>query len=425
MKLEYIKQAPNGRYQYRRRVPTFVSQLDTRKEVCVSLKTKDKHEAFLKGQLLNKQLEHFWNTLALSGNALNVREHYKATVELARVKGFSYMTAQEISKSKIEDIYKRATTPINSSEEATAILGGIDIPTIMLSECLDLYWPLVADVLRNKSKDQLRKWKNPRKLAMKNFITLTKDKPLHTISRKDILSFHYWFMSKIGTGELSGEAGKKQLRHLKQILDKVAINNEINIDIDSMFVKTSFKHKYVPRPSFSASYVQSTLLPKLVDLNEIDRMIAYVMADTGARETEIVGLLPTNIFLDEDIPYISIEPRAQYELKTSSSKRIIPLVGTALYAFQKFPNGFNSLRSGDAFSNTIGKYLRENDLKPTPKHTIYSLRHTFKDRLRDIEAFPDLIDSLMGHVEKGMEYGRGYNLETKHKWLKKIAFEVE
>lgn len=61
---------------------------------------------------------------------------------------------------------------------------------------------------------------------------------------------------------------------------------------------------------------------------------------------------------------------------------------------------------------------------PSPEHKVYSLRHTFKDRLRDIEAPEEIIDDLMGHKKSGPKYGRGHKLETKQKWLKKIAYKI-
>ena len=191
-----------------------------------------------------------------------------------------------------------------------------------------------------------------------------------------------------------------------------------------LFIETSFRERINSRPSFEADFVQETLLPNLKTLNEKDRAVLWVMADTGMREIEIFGLNPEDIFLDQEIPYIWIREREGYELKTQHSERKIPLVGTALEGFRLFPKGFKNLGNAETFSNTVNKYLTENNLRPTRKHSAYSLRHTFKDRLRDIEAPEEIIDDLMGHKKSGPKYGRGHKLETKLKWLRKIAFKV-
>jgi hypothetical protein len=48
-----------------------------------------------------------------------------------------------------------------------------------------------------------------------------------------------------------------------------------------------------------------------------------------------------------------------------------------------------------SLSATVNKFLRLNGLRPTRDHSVYSLRHSFKDRLVAAEAPDSLIDSLM------------------------------
>ena len=191
-----------------------------------------------------------------------------------------------------------------------------------------------------------------------------------------------------------------------------------------VFVETRFQCNAQSRPPFEASFVQDTLIHSLDELNERDRNVILVMADTGAREVEIFGLASEDIILDNSIPYIWIRSISGYTLKTKTSERKIPLVGTALRAFQKFLNGFSHEGNPDVFSPIANRYLRDNNLRPTPQYKIYSLRHTFKDRLRDIEAPEEMIDDLMGHKKSGPKYGRGHKLETKHKTPLEIAYKT-
>ena len=76
------------------------------------------------------------------------------------------------------------------------------------------------------------------------------------------------------------------------------------------------------------------------------------------------------------------------------------------------------------FSGALNKYLWENGLRPTKNHTVYSLRHSFKDRLVAAEAPDSLIDSLMGHKTYKPKYGKGPSLELKLKYLQQIAFKA-
>jgi hypothetical protein len=68
--------------------------------------------------------------------------------------------------------------------------------------------------------------------------------------------------------------------------------------------------------------------------------------------------------------------------------------------------------------------LRVNGLRPTKGHSVYSLRHSFKNRLVAVEAPDSLIDSLMGHKTYKPKYGKGPSLELKLKYLQQIAFKA-
>ena len=85
-------------------------------------------------------------------------------------------------------------------------------------------------------------------------------------------------------------------------------------------------------------------------------------------------------------------------MKTEQSERDIPLVGFALQAMQRHHEGFpRYFDKSDNFSAAANKHFKKWKLLPTPKHTIYSLRHSFKDRLKDVEVPEEMIDELMGH----------------------------
>ncbi len=419
----YVQKRGN-KFIYRRRVPKEAAHLDPRSEVKIALKTDNYQEALIRSAIHNQQIENFWADLIYSKNTPDFNKSYKDAVLLARAHGFAYKTIDQISVSNLSEIVQRLSVDVSSEQKAEAILGGAGNNKIQLSDCTELYLNLVHDRLFNKSEHQIRKWKNPRKAAMKNFIHVVGNKHIQDVTRSDVLDFRSWWNDKLKKG-FSSISANKQMRFIRDMMQLVAINNEIDIDYDPLFVKVNFRLNNKSRPPFEASFVQNILIPNLHIFNDRDCCVIMIIADTGARLSEIFGLLPTDIYLDDDIPFISIRPRQGYELKTKSSERKIPLVGSALLAFKKFPNGFEHTGNPDSFSGNVNKRLTKHNLRPTPQHSIYSLRHTFKDRLIDIEAPEEIIDDLMGHKKSGPKYGRGHKLETKHKWLKKIAYDIQ
>lgn len=416
-------------YYFRRRVPEYVLPYENRKFVKLSLSTRDEKEAARKASVYNDYIEDYWRSLIKSDGSTDPALSYKATVKLAKAHGFAYKSIAEVAKAPLEEIVERvsvASKAVERPESVVAVLGGERMPTILLSECLDKFWPLCADRLVNKSEHQIRKWKNPRIAALQTFIDIVGDKDIATVTRSDALKYRQWWLDRIQSGEVVAGTANKNLIYVRDILQTIGMSYEIETDFDIIFSKLRLKELEQSRPPFEASYVQHTLLSgnALSGLNDEARLLVFAMADTGARESELIGLHVKDIFLEEDIPYIWIRPRANHSLKTITSERKIPLVGSSLYAFQQLPNGFDHYQNADTASTTINKYLRENQLKPSPKHSLYSLRHTFKDRLRDAQAPEEVIDELMGHKKSGPKYGRGHMLERKYGWLNKIAYSV-
>tara|TARA_B110000444_G_C18810096_1_gene582096 strand:+ start:337 stop:816 length:480 start_codon:yes stop_codon:yes gene_type:complete len=138
-----------------------------------------------------------------------------------------------------------------------------------------------------------------------------------------------------------------------------------------------------------------------------------------------------DIHLDEDVPYIDLKPHPHRRLKTASSKRIIPLTGLSLWAVKRlvcanpdlycFPRYTKDNRChSNSASAAINKWIKT---VAGPNDVIHGLRHSFRDRLRAIEAPLDMIDQLGGWSLKtvGQTYGDGYNLKTMSKHLQRMS----
>jgi integrase len=98
-------------------------------------------------------------------------------------------------------------------------------------------------------------------------------------------------------------------------------------------------------------------------------------------------------------------------------------VGVALMAMRAQPEGFPRYRDkADSLSALVNKALEVRGLRPEPGQSLYSLRHTFEDRLTAVEAPEKVVAALMGHKWHRPRYGLGPSLEQKREWLKRIAF---
>lgn len=159
-------------------------------------------------------------------------------------------------------------------------------------------------------------------------------------------------------------------------------------------------------------------------LNEEAYLIIPMTANTGLRLSEICGLEAEDIILDAPIPHVKVRAKANKELKTPHSARDIPLLGASLWAFQQRPKGLIKYhQKADTLSACLNKFMRENDLRSTPQHSIYSLRHSFQDLLRQHGIDERIQCELMGHKYHRPAYGAP-TLEEKHDAIAKFDFEL-
>ncbi|MBB5353696.1 integrase [Haloferula luteola] len=427
MTKNYIRRGK--RYYYLRRVPKQLAEFDRRSHVRIALGTADEREAMRKAAVYDDFIERYWGELVRRGSQDHDSQLFQQARELARAYGFAYKNLAEVVDSPLEELLARVEAVAGAPPSARgALLGTVPKSSVKLSQVIDRFWPLCEDRFTGKNERQITKYKNPRNAALNNFIAAVGNVDLVAVNRVHVLTFRKWLMERIGSGKIQGHTANRQLRHVKDMLHTVGLEAQVDTDFRMIFADTRFQSEKDSRPPFEADFVQHTILAAgaLDGLNETARLLVHLMIETGARESELIGLdEEEDILLQGEIPYLWIRKNKHRGLKTHTSERKIPLVGVALTAAKTVvaTGGFTRYRENpDAASATINKYFRENGLRPTPRHTLYSLRHTFKDRLRDAEAPEEIIDELMGHKKPGPRYGRGRKLDQKRDWLERIAF---
>ena len=159
-------------------------------------------------------------------------------------------------------------------------------------------------------------------------------------------------------------------------------------------------------------------------INDPNRWLIALISDTGMRLSEALGLKVSDIKLNEEIPYINITPNSARRLKTKSSERQIPLIGSSLWAAKQL---CLNIKGEFAFPHyTIKDYCHTNSASAAlnkwlklrvPQHcVVHSFRHSMRDRLRAINCPSEMIDQIGGWSSSkiGEAYGSGYNLNVKY-----------
>ncbi len=386
----------NGNYYYRRRTPVELRDVDPRGHtVKLSLKTDDLARARSFRDFYEKADDELWASMIDGGDAELARGRYQAAIQRAKALGFSYKPASEVATDQIDAILERVESLAGRNVPkpvVQAVLGTVEMPAVKISKAFEVYRDkIVPHQLRSKSAGQRKRWTNVKHLAVKHFMEIVGDLDIEKIGRDDARKYYDHWMEKIapkvGKPSHSPDTGKRRVGDLR-VLYREYFAHLGDKDRDNPFDGLTFKRKGGKRRkrlAFDHDWIVGTILRPgaLAGLNEEARGVLLMVADIGARPSEICNLIPERILLKHKIPHLKIEPDddpdAPREIKTESSIRFVPLTGLALEVMKKHPHGFPRYRDKeDTLSATLNKYLRENKLAPTENHSVYSLRHSFE-----------------------------------------------
>lgn len=423
-----------GVWHFVRRVPPEYVPFDPRGIVKLSTKIKIRDDrgglkAARVAARLEIDLEAFWRARA-DGAVEQATIDFDEARRRAWALGLDYRPAESIAQETADEILRRveALQGDRSKDGATvaAVLGLVPAPEITIATLFAQVRAAKKTTLAKFSPNQIKKWENGKRRAAELFLeVLGADKAVTSLTRADALKFAEHWEDRVADGEITAHTANKNITHVSGMV--AAISRRYRLRLEPMFAGTRLEgDKTQSRPPYSPGFIVNNILAPgaLADMNPQARAAIHVLINTGARPSEIVNLRRDRIALDADIPHIQVRDDERV-LKSDYSFRDIPLVGIALEALRSFPDGFaRYFDKGDSFSGAVNKYLDEHALKETPRHVLYSLRHGFKDRLREAETPVELTDELMGHNPKKPKYGDGHGLRLKLKYIRKVALQI-
>jgi integrase len=254
-------------------------------------------------------------------------------------------------------------------------------------------------------------------------------KDLADYTRADALKYRDYLIAK----GMAGSSVSRVISSIRAVMN-FAIS-EYALDLKNPFVgmyhdRLAGVSKRLPIPIEDIRKVQQQCLSLDDDL----RWLVALVSDTGMRLAEVAGLLKSDIILDEDIPFIRLQPHPWRKLKTSGSERDVPLVGVSLWAAQRlleacpdsvfaFPRyNKTSITNANSASAALNKWLHP--YVPVGC-TMHSFRHSMRDRLRAVECPADIVDQIGGWATGGVGqgYGVGYGLKVCDRWMNLIVVE--
>ena len=366
----------DGIYHFIRRIPVDLQGHYRSDRVCLSLRTKSEPKALQVAGSISQRLDDYWSGLRLQ-------------------------------KMDVPAIHLL----ISDNDDARH-----DSPT--LKEAVEAYLILKGGVTNPVFARTARR--NGRYV-----ITALSNRPITAYSSADAAKFRDYLFDK----GLSLGSVRRIFGSVRSIINLVM--REQGIEGTNAFSGTYMPQRYdqkerQPIPSAALSVLQQ----HCKDKDDESRWLIALISDTGMRLAEAAGLAMNDIYLDEELPHISIRTHSWRRLKTRSSERVVPLVGASLWAAKRlhqrggafaFPRYCNTegcnANSASAALNKWMKGIIGNE------YVIHGLRHSLRDRLRAVECPSDIIDQIGGWTTEGVGhgYGRGYTLEVMAKWMNLTA----
>ena len=355
----------DGVFYFSKQVPHDVRSYYSKKRIVLCLRTKSSSQAQQASKAVLAKLEDYW------------------------------------LKLRIKDLDVPASHLLNESLSVTA-----GMPTI--EDALNLYLD-IKGVGRNELFFRAAK-RNVRYLT-----TALGVRSLDKYSTNDASNFREWLIKeqKVGTSSVG------RIFASIKAMTNFAIN-ELGLEI-----RNPFSGVYIPpsdaqkRHAISIEDIRKIQAECYQQDDELRHIVALI-SDTGMRLAEAVGLHQDDLVLDADVPYVQVREHVWRPLKTSTSHRVIPLVGASLWAAQRikqngsdcaFPRYTDGVKcNSNSASAALNKWIKQ---VAGSGNVIHGFRHSFRDRLRAVSAPMDMIDQLGGWSLQsvGQGYGDGYDLD--------------
>ena len=218
---------------------------------------------------------------------------------------------------------------------------------------------------------------------------------------------------------------KRSFATIKAIINLAIAEHGLDIrnPFSSIFMPEADSKKRVSIPVETIREIQQACY----QIDDDRRWLIALISDTGMRLAEAAGLHIDDLHLEEEIPYINIQPHPWRSLKTKGSQRQVPLAGASLWAAQRIKQTASSCFAFDRYtdskqckansaSNALNKWMQTNFRDDI---VIHGFRHALRDRLRAIQCPSEMIDQIGGWSTSGVgqAYGEGYSISGLHNFM--------
>lgn len=432
-------------------VPTHLrDQLNGRKQMKLSTGTSDRVIAERKFVSLANKLLVRLEEAAGSNHPLIIaaQEIINLTPEITTGYSAEQLLDPATHWDAIADIKSRATyvekaTFMGRGDPETAILitaaqEAMANALIEFEKQLEIYRPNVSQISQTRSSQQLlteilEEWmaslqvgrlktKSSYRHHVERFISSVGDLPITAISKGHANEF----VNELSVAGFSNSTIETAVAALRGMM-----NYALDLELVEANPFSNLRIRGKGKPPQARSTLSRRQLEALLQLpmKKRDRLCLTILAATGMRLDEAALLNYEDVKIDDDtgIRYFDLTGKNKILKNRKNSPRQIPIPDALQVPFDGSGRMFDYATDKDgkaqnAASKALMQHIRKIKKEPDENLVVHSLRHTYKDMLRDSGIPKDLQDFLLGHAATsvGESYGQGYSLKAKKEAVEKL-----
>lgn len=391
MKL-YMTQTKFNTYQYKRRIPTKLSEYFTTNTIRVSLGA-EQIEATQQAIDFNTVIDEAQQLLSLGVSKdviktkLSVFSPTKPQQEVPKspkeVKSKWKLVTEDYINSKIDSV---SADEIRDRRYFYSTVAPSLFKHIIKDSNPDVSKITYQDLLECKNIIMKLPKRNIQKYRLMPITTIISS--IDTISSDDVIS---------------NKTVNKYIKWLRAIFNFSLVMGYVNVNLASSItvLKTAHtRHQREPLDNDELSIILSTV-------SDDKGYLLKVLRLTGMRLSELYKCRITTV---DDILCFSLLD-TNIKLKTNSSYRLVPIHSSLLGNISNYNNCLKSVRSETLARNTTD-IIKSNNFKDKQKKSLYSLRHSIATELIQREADSNIVSELLGHSHSSMtlsRYSKGYS----------------
>jgi len=435
MSVKYLwAKGPTGSFYFKRRVPLDIKHLVGKEFIQECLHTRDLQVAARKIHVLARKTNQEWEHLRRPNRASEIAqaqallEEYGVDLRAPFKDDPGFDSFIDALEDKLPSYLRHHDTEVSdrdlakhlSSVHLTALKMAQGRLEFLASDCLDLYLKMRPGTPQAEKTNRI-----PFTYLMEQL----GNRDIRTYRRADANSLVRYMLEVKQIKTTTVERYITTLRAAWGLAIREREYADYKSPWESLEIPGLGKDAKERHPFTVPDYLK---LYKAIGTPQDDlRCMVVLLAETGARLAEIVGLAADDCHPNDDIPYIHIRSHPWRPLKTAYSTRKVPLTPKAIDAlktalrlckgssclFPRYADGKTT--NATAASATLIKYVRTQGIPLT----VHSLRHGMRDLLRAAKCPDSVARQLQGwaSIDISDGYGQGYSLGAIRDWLFKAT----